>query len=176
MIRKSLILAGAAIATLSTAAFAAVTFDAATGTGFVGKGDIQLGFGWNDAALQRNASGVTFSYDADEEYKYDCTFTVEVGKDKVREPRTQNRGKSTSVFGTVTYEARKNGQGKVTGFNLNGFGATTVDGEAPVDGGSCPGGPFSDGVISNVELLSSTGGLTAAFGTTTIDLPNTPTL
>jgi len=26
---------------------AAVTFDASNGTGFVGKGDVQLAFGWN---------------------------------------------------------------------------------------------------------------------------------
>ena len=96
-------------------------------------------------------------------YKYDCTFTVEVGRDKVREPRTQNRGKDTSLNASVQYDART--QKQITGFILTGLGnATTTGGEVPVDGGSCPGGPFNDGVISNVELVSSTGGLYVNFG------------
>jgi hypothetical protein len=109
-------------------------------------------------------------------YKYDCTFTVEVGKDKVQEPRTQNRGKTTAVNSAVEKEIRKNSQGKVTGFTLKGFDTETADGEAPVEGGSCEGGPLKDGVISNVDLVSSTGGLTATFNGTTVALPNTPTL
>lgn len=44
-------------------ALAAVTFDASTGTGFVGKGDVQLAFGWNNKQLQANAAGVTFPGD-----------------------------------------------------------------------------------------------------------------
>lgn len=140
----------------SAVAFASVTFDPATGTGFVGKGDVQLAFGWNNQALQQNASGLTFSYLAEEHYKFDCTFTVEVGKDKVREPRTQNRGKESSVDANVAFDARRSNQ--ITGFNLTGFGAVTTTGEAPENGGSCPGGQFNDGVISNVELVSSTGG------------------
>jgi hypothetical protein len=174
MKKRAIALALGGIVASATIAFAAVTFDSATGTGFVGKGDVQLAFGWNNQALQRNAAGVTFSYDAQEEYKYDCTFTVEVGRDKVREPRTQTRGKSTTVLGTIAYDARVRNQ--ITGFNLNGFGQVTTTGEAPVDGASCPGGQFNDGVISNVELTSSTGGLAVVYGGTSVPLPNTPSL
>jgi len=39
----------------SGAALAAVDFSVSNGTGFVGKGDAQLVFGWNNADLQRNA-------------------------------------------------------------------------------------------------------------------------
>jgi hypothetical protein len=147
----------------STIAWAAVTFDSATGIGFVGKGDVQLAFGWNNPALQANASGVTFKYQAQEEYKYDCTFTVEVGRDRVLEPRTQNRGKETSINAVVAYDARLRQQ--ITGFNLTGLGETIITGgEVPVEGGHCPGGPFDDGVISNVTLNSSTGGLYVIYG------------
>ena len=53
------------------------------------------------------------------------------------------------------YDART--QKQITGFILTGLGtATTTGGEVPVDGGSCPGGQFNDGAISNVELVSST--------------------
>lgn len=47
-----------AAATLATVAIAAVTFDPVTGTGFVGKGDVQTAFGWNNQQLQQNADGV----------------------------------------------------------------------------------------------------------------------
>lgn len=154
---------GAAVIFATAIASASVTFDPATGNGFVGKGDVQLVYGWNNKQLQDNASGVTFTYQAQEQYKYDCTFTVEVGRDKVREPRTQNRGKDTSLNASVQYDART--QRQITGFILTGLGATTTTGgDVPVDGGSCPGGPFNDGVISNIELVSSTGGLYVNFG------------
>ena len=161
---------GAALVFATAIASASVLFEPVTGTGFVGKGDVQLLFGWNNKQLQDNASGLTFTYKADEQYKYDCTFSVEVGKDKVIEPRTQNRGKDTSVNGSVQYDART--QKQITGFILTGLGnTTTTGGEVPVDGGSCPGGPFNDGAISNVELVSSTGGLYVDFGGNAVLLP-----
>lgn len=164
MIRKSIIAMAAAAAVMSSAAYALVTFDPATGQGFVGKGDIQLLTGWNDQALQKNAGDVSFVFAAEEEYKFDCTFTVEVGRDKVLEPRTQNRGRETSVNSSVALETRVNKLQKVTGFVLNGFGEDrTVSGELLVDGGHCPGGQFNDGVISNITLMSSTGGLYAVI-------------
>ncbi|MBU7579732.1 MAG: hypothetical protein KAF27_04580 [Porphyrobacter sp.] len=174
--KKLAIFAAAAAALTATAAVAAVSFDATTGTGFVGKGDVQLAFGWNNQALQRNASGVTFSYNAEETYRFDCTFSQLSGGVRNPEIRSQTvtRGKGTSVSGTVAYDARVKSQ--ITGFNLTGFGATTTTGEAPVDGGYCPGGNVGDGVISNVELVSSTGGLFVNYGGTSVAMPNTPVL
>jgi hypothetical protein len=175
--RKFAFVTAAALVAISTAAVAAVDVDE-EGYGFVGKGDVQLAFGWNDAKLQQNASGVTFKYSLEDEYKFDCTFTVEVGRDKVREPRTQNRGREVKVNASISYEARKNTAGKINGFNLNGFGSdTTTTGAAPVEGGHCTGGQFNDGVISNVELRSSTGGgLSVVYGGLAIPLPNTPVI
>lgn len=174
--RKSFIAAAAALAAVSSAAMASVSFDSTTGTGFVGKGDIQTLYGWNDATLQKNAAGVTFAYNVEETYRYDCTFTIVIGKDKTPTPQTVTRGKSTSVNGAVAYDSRKNGLGKITGFNLTGFGATVSDGVVPVEGGSCPGGPLNDGTISNVVLQSSTGGLSVSYGGVSYPLPNTPVL
>lgn len=42
-------------------AAAAVTYDPATGHGFVGKGEVQIAYGWNNSALQKNAKDVTFT-------------------------------------------------------------------------------------------------------------------
>jgi hypothetical protein len=55
---------GAALATLALtipAANAAVTFDPATGTGFVGKGDVQSALGYNNTQLQKNANSLVFT-------------------------------------------------------------------------------------------------------------------
>ena len=43
-------------------AFGSVTFDPATGKGFVGKGDVQNVLGWNNATLQQKASSAVFTY------------------------------------------------------------------------------------------------------------------
>jgi hypothetical protein len=111
----------AAILLSLSLALAAVTLDfedgVFTGTGFVGKGDVQLAFGWNNAELQRNASGVGFSYSAVESLEQDCasndrgTFTV-VGQ------RTKTEGISASV----TFDARQRNQ--ITGFTLTGLGSS----------------------------------------------------
>ena len=58
-------LMGSVIPTLSSVlvaglAYAAVTFDPTTGQGFVGKGDVQYTFDWNNAQLQANADDVGF--------------------------------------------------------------------------------------------------------------------
>jgi opacity protein-like surface antigen len=175
--KKMFFAAAAATAFISTAASAAVIFDSSTGNGFVGKGDIQVPMSWNDQALQRNASGVTFVYSAEETYAFDCTFTVIIGRDRVPTPQLVTRHTDSSVNATVAYDARKNAQLKITGFNLNGFGAVTSSGDAvPVDGGYCPGGVLNDGTISNVSLVSSTGGLSFVYAGVPHELPVTPTL
>jgi hypothetical protein len=172
--RKMMIAAAAALVTVSTAALATVDVDD-LGNGFVGKGDVQLKYGWNDQALQTKAAGVSFFVNVDEEYKYDCTFTVEVGgKVKTQEPQTTRRGKTVKVNSGVAYDARINAKSKITGFNLNGFGEDiSATGTVPVDGGSCPGGPLGDGVISNVELNDTTGGLFVSYDGKSFPLPNT---
>jgi hypothetical protein len=55
----------AATLLLAPAASAAVNFNETTGTGFVGKGDVQVAFAWNNKQLQANASGVSFSFTQD---------------------------------------------------------------------------------------------------------------
>lgn len=157
----SVLVALVALAMTATAAFAAVTFDSATGKGFVGKGDIQVPWGWNDKQLQTNAGGVTFSYDATENYEAVCTFVTGEG---TRGEKTHNvaRESSTAVNSQVAYENRTNPKSKITGFNLTGLGQTTESGVVPVVGGACDGGP-NGGSWTSVELVSSEGGLYAHY-------------
>jgi hypothetical protein len=64
-------------ATVGITCYAAVTIDLLTGEGFVGKGDVQLAFNWNNKQLQDNADGVSFSVESTvaTEVSWTCTNT-----------------------------------------------------------------------------------------------------
>ncbi len=143
-----------------------VTFDPATGMGFVGKGDVQLAFGWNDAVLQANAGAVTFTYNSTDTYEAVCTWVTGEG---TRGEKTHNVtfNKSTVVTSTIAYGMRTNSQGKVTGFNLNGLGTVTTDGVVPEVGGACLG-EGANGTYSSVTPTGSTGGLYVNFETSSV--------
>jgi hypothetical protein len=157
---------GAATALLFTAgaASATVTFDPGSGTGFVGKGDVQTAYGWNNQTLQANAGGLTFAYDATDSYAAVCTWTTGTG---TRGERTHNisLNRETSVNSAIAYNARVHNQ--IDGFNLTGLGTTTTTGTLPAVGAACVGN--SDGIDFNgawtaVTLTGSTGALYANYG------------
>lgn len=170
--KKMVWAAAAATALIASAASAAVIFDSATGTGFVGKGDVQILYGLNNAQFQNNVSGISFGYDTTDTYDVTCewdTGTRNVVHHIVSHPT------HTSVTSSVAYDPRQvKGQKQITGFNLTGFGGTISDGTVPTVGGSCVGG--ADGLITAVDLVSSDGGLTVTYGGVTNPLPNTPVL
>lgn len=168
-------LALVAVMVTSTAAMAAVTFDPPTGTGFVGKGDVQLAFGWNNADLQSKAAGVTFTYQSVDKYVQSCQKIIENKKEtKVLE---QDFNKTQEVNSTVAYDTRKNSQQQITGFNLTGFGSGG-DTSAPTD--LCnPGNdennsgwePDAEGDYPEVTLIESgTSTLSANHGGTSVPL------
>ena len=172
MMKKSILAAAAATALISTAAFASVTFDSNSGNGFVGKGDIQVLYGWNNAQAQSNAKLVSFGYDATDTYDVDCYWETATGNGKIvvhdiTVPR------HTRVSSSIMSDPRKTGQ--YTGYNLSGFGTTTTEGTVPVIGGTCPG-QSNVATITGVTLTGSTGGLSVTFNGVTYPLPNTPTL
>jgi hypothetical protein len=136
-------------------AFAAVSYDAAAGTGFVGKGDVQTVFGWNNKVSQAAYSGVTFRYDATATYSQDCEkhFTKEewqvvgtepvynrlgtiIRHDDIRERVTvtttnaKTFRKTASISSALTFDAKKTGQ--MTGYFLK-EAATEGSTAAPTD-------------------------------------------
>lgn len=152
----------ALVATLSIIAFASVTFDPVTGLGFVGKGDVQTAFGWNNKQLQDNASGVTFTYNATDNYSAVCEWTTGEGT-RGEQTHDVSHSRSNTVSSSITYDARVKNQ--ITGFNLTGLGATTTTGGSlPVVGGPCPGNQGTDGVWISVTQTGSTGGLFVNYG------------
>ena len=157
---------------LAVAAYAAVTFDPSSGTGFVGKGDVQTAFGWNNAELQANASGVTFTYVAVDTYD----VTVEWDTGNADQPQSIQhhiitQTKRASVNATVAYDARTHKQ--IDGFILTGYGSTTTEGTIPSVGDILvdpqTGNPYpTDHVVTAVTLVSSTGGLYVNYGSTSV--------
>ena len=156
--RKSFIAAAAAFAVVSTAAMASVTFDPTTGLGFVGKGDVQIAFGWNNAAAQTNAKAVSFSYNATDTYDVGCEWSTGTNHVVVHDITVP---KHTSVSSSILSDPRKTGQW--TGYNLNGLGTTVTDGVVPTVGGTCPGNSGL-GLVTDVTLTGSTGGLYVNYG------------
>jgi hypothetical protein len=127
----NLVVAAAFIAT-SVAAYAAVIIDD-EGVGFVGKGDVQLVYGWNNAQLQANAESVQFRMSSVDETTWECFNS--------NNQKTQERTHTTTIGGLVSSVARLKNQ--YTGFNLNGYdGGSTTTTDGPTLN-SCPSGPWS---------------------------------
>lgn len=109
---------------LASLAHADVTIDE-NGIGFVGKGDVQSVFDWNNAQLQENAADIQFRLGSGIAATWQC----------------QNPGRGTVnihdyqsvVSADIAVDTRKNRVGQVTGFILNGFGESSTIGI-----GDCP--------------------------------------
>jgi hypothetical protein len=173
------------------AAFASVSFDSSTGTGFVGKGDVQTAFGWNNAMLQKSAGSVTFTYATKATYDVTCEWNTFTNGNKEHEVKTIHHEvtegltlASTSVFDSST---RTNKVGDVTGFNLLGYaGMAPSGGDVPAVGDAtfCNAngmGPLEnpqtdshDGsYVTMVSLVegSESSGLFANYGDQSVQLP-----
>lgn len=129
--RKISLVTLAVSAFMAAPAIASVTFDAATGTGFVGKGDVQMTYSWNDAGLQSNADSVRFAVNGTSVVRWECTNS--------KNAHVMVRQRTTTGGGYLIHEVRRNPQGHVTGFPLLGYapGATQTVTDGPALN-SCP--------------------------------------
>ena len=155
--RTIALVAGAVAAlTIAGAVFAAVTFDPATGTGFVGKGDVQLVFGWNNKALQDNAASVQFRANSTVVTERSWTCTNENNQNE----QVRDRTTTTSIQGVVSSVARERNQ--ITGFNLTGYSGAPTE-SSTTEGpplNSCPSGPWSlTTPAGDPEVISSSSSL-----------------
>lgn len=141
-----------AAAAVATVAMAEVTLHP-DGTGFVGKGDVQLALGYNNKQLQDNASSLIFQYQEKTKYRGFC-----VTEDKQGELKEKNVVENANINSMVAYDARTNKQ--ITGFNLLGFTGKIKDGEPMVDGEACKGAGNADGTMEGVVVESKTQQLT----------------
>jgi hypothetical protein len=165
------------IAVLTSAAIAAVTFDSATGTGFVGKGDVQLALSYNNKQLQDHAGSLVFNMNsiAVTEVSWECT------NDRNEKVQERERTTTTTTTGIVSAVARVKNQ--ITGFNLMGFQGTAASSSVTEGPGlnSCPSAPSTwsltqqagdPTVVSSSTTLTVTGPVNGVA--TTVELPITP--
>jgi hypothetical protein len=169
--RKLTLAAALAAATISTAALATVTIDTNTGAGWVGKGDVQLAFGWNNAVMQQRHLGVTFGVDSTTSYDVTCEWiTITGGKNSKTITHTVSNHHNISSSASVDSASRKTGQ--YTGWFLNGYtdgglGSVTLPqvGDACPQGGSAseedPG--YNDATVTDVSNVVNGGGTLTAY-------------
>lgn len=164
--KKILIAAAAATAFISTAAWAAVSYDPEVG-GFVGKGDVQIAFGWNNAKFQANSPNVSFSYEDATTYEGVCDWLT--GK----KLHTKTVIVTTGINATVVKDQRKNSQ--LLGWDLEPVGSSITTEDIPEVGGECDAeGSNNKGTYTSVTEISTGGaGLQAHYGLQTVALPNT---
>jgi hypothetical protein len=138
---------------------------------FVGKGDVQSAFGWNNSQLQSNAEALSFSYESIDVYAAVCSFVTGEGtlgeqEHNVSIPRI------TRIDASIYYDARKRNQ--VNGFWLlcrRGVQAGTI----PEVDDACVAnedGVARNGKWSAVTLSSSSGdGLVATHNGVSRSIP-----
>ena len=149
-------------------ALADVSFDESSGMGLVGKGDVQLAFGWNNKVMQANGADVYFTYESSDRFDVDRTFETGMGTQTVTKPR------SSSIDSAVVANTRNHAQ--IDDFVLIGMGdamGEPTGDVAPQVGDYCPNG--GGGTITDVRLISSEGGLYVHYGETSVLLPETTT-
>jgi hypothetical protein len=139
MKRKIITAALAAAMLLGSAGAAAASYDGPT---FIGKGDVQNTFDWNNKALQDGHDDVRFRIAtvSGTQVTWECTNT--------NNENTQGRSRTTTTTtsGLVSSTARDDRGKQITGFNVSGYSGTVVTGDAVTDGpavNSCPGGPWT---------------------------------
>ena len=125
------------------------------GTGFVGKGDVQLALGLSNAQLQSGTFNFTSESTVVTEVSWVCT------NEKNEQAQERARTTTTEITGVVSSTSRVKNQ--ITGFNLSGYSSSTststTEGNAL---NSCPNGwaltPAGDSeVISNSSVLKVNG-------------------
>jgi hypothetical protein len=166
--RVTRLIAGFALAAAATAVFATVSFDTATGIGWVGKGDVQTPFGWRDQTMQQNHAGVTFDFVMSESYEAVCVFVTGEGTRGERTHRVDHKVKvAVSGVADDLDRIQKTKTAKFTGWFLKGYlaGSAQVTGEVPVVGGPCMGNDGHDGLWGAVSapIPGTDGGLYAAY-------------
>lgn len=166
--KKILLAAVAATAFVSTAAWSAANIDivGASVSGWVGKGDVQTAFGYNNKAMQNAHQNITFDLDMEVDGgSYVCEWTTE--PEHNRRTHDVTRRITGGLSATLADADRRTGQ--YTGWHIVGGSITETSGEGgamKAVGDDCLGNG-TDGTV--VEVTEGTGvgsgGLYAKHGT-----------
>lgn len=170
--RKMLWAAGAGLAAVSTAALASVTLDVTDGTvtGFIGKGDVQSAFHYNNKQMQDQVNNVKFNFSDSLEVTFTCTFET------THTTHTHDWDRSGDLTFKWVGNPRMNPTGSGTGWLVNGDlhltgNLASLDG-LPVEGQACPLGNGTVDVGS-INIVESGATLTATIGGNSQNIPVT---
>jgi hypothetical protein len=118
-----------AVALLFAGTALAAKFDPETGTGFVGKGEVQGVFGWNNHQLQANADDVQFRAFSEVVTKISWKCTTSPPSETTVE---LSQTTTTTIQGLLQTVARTGPQGQNTGFNLVGYNGEPTESSTTV--------------------------------------------
>ena len=166
--RKSITTMFLAAVIASVPAFGGVTFDPATGTGFVGKGDVQMALGYNNPVMQAEAGNLAFTYVAETMLSQLCQKeTGGAGQSEIKiHYHTWTWARSLNAG--VTYQSRTNQQ--VSGFNLTGYSDFSSGGGLPSN--ICRPDESSNWVpAAPVQVISSSPGVLTVANTVNLAGP-----
>lgn len=152
-----------ALVASASVAIAEVTWTPEAG-GFVGKGDVQTLFGWNNATMQANHTSMTFEYDVNATFSFECEWWT--GPTHNRRHHVNTKEIAVSVAAEIASQSRRSGQSpNYTGWNLSPLeGTIELDGPTDDDCGA-EGNDMKSIVPGSVELISASGGsLYAVYG------------
>jgi hypothetical protein len=140
----------------------AITVDS-DGNGFVGKGDVQSFFGWNNQALQNAAIAGRIQFRLNAVTEWTCTKLVHLGNGGTNEIVQERNNTITGITAITGREHSQGTNGPWTGFILVGSDVT-VDGP---EVGSCPadasGFEYDDNATtsgSGLQIRQTTGSTT----------------
>jgi hypothetical protein len=131
------------LSTVSGAA-AAVTFDPATGTGSVGKADLQAAFGWTEKTFQANARKLTFHAVHHVAWTWQCQIDGEAVT--LLADEESSRSVSASAITTGVRKGRT-----IIGFELTGYAGPGPD--VPLSPASCPSGEPTEVTVAVSDVL-----------------------
>ncbi|GHG76967.1 hypothetical protein GCM10010919_32290 [Alishewanella longhuensis] len=115
----------------ATTASAAVTYDE-NGVGYVGKGDVQSLFDWNNSAFQNNAALVQFRFSSGAQQASWVCGGYNNGGNYVTHPKNESYD---SISGSINFHPKQKNQ--ITGFILLGTESNVSSSTAYLSPGEC---------------------------------------
>jgi hypothetical protein len=172
---KKVIISFVSLSITLLTAYAAWTVDI-DGYGFVGKGDVQLLYGWSNTQLQKNADKLQFRSEVSSsiDQEWICLKVMNNGTEQVTE---RNNTEVTTVKGLTSNVTRVKNQ--ITGFNLTGLAQVVVENvreQGPATFTCTGGGTYVDDTLITAPAVVTTKLKVSFNGGDFLQLPDVPAL
>jgi hypothetical protein len=142
-----------------TPLIAVLVLAASINPAYVGKGDVQTLFEWNNATMQTNHESITFQYEASVVVSFDCEWWTGPAHN-----RTHHQVTEEAIFAVESFiDSNSRRTGQFTGWFLDwpeDLGVVDVDSYEPDCAGYGAGKTYVEGTL---ETADGMGGLYACF-------------